>query len=142
MGGLDCIRRFPNAHFHRHLCSLASPPPPSSSPSGKALLLFSATSNTQTRTINTKNASAGYKKKGKMKMAEICLSDLLSPSLKTNKPSNKNNKTMTMTMKKQKNKKKGKMKTEYKAVAKGTARFLSITQLTIFPFLACLFAKF
>ncbi|CAN6544925.1 unnamed protein product [Malus baccata var. baccata] len=35
MGGLDCIRRFPNAHFHRRLCPLASPPPPSSSPPGK-----------------------------------------------------------------------------------------------------------
>ncbi|KAM1137288.1 hypothetical protein ACFX13_036083 [Malus domestica] len=74
MGGLGCIRRFPNAHFHLHLCPLASPPPPSSSPPGKTLLLFSPTSNTQTRTINTKNASAGYKKKEKkwkMKIAEI-----------------------------------------------------------------------
>ncbi|CAN6684985.1 unnamed protein product [Malus baccata var. baccata] len=59
MGGLDCIRRFPNAHFPRRLCPLASPPPPSSSTPGKTLLLFSPTSNTPTRTINTKNASVG-----------------------------------------------------------------------------------
>ncbi|RXH87834.1 hypothetical protein DVH24_034734 [Malus domestica] len=62
MRGLDCIWRFPNAHSRRHLCPLVSPPP-SSPPPRKTVLLFSPTSNTQTRTIDTKNASAGYTSK-------------------------------------------------------------------------------